>query len=104
MFGPQGSTACYLVTRAGAQKMLKSLAVMSLPWDVAVERGWDVNTSIFATGVNLVEFSPLQRQTTIGRRRDYLSVKLKGWRRIPAHVFRTSDFFRRIAYVVTATF
>ncbi|MDL2409069.1 glycosyltransferase family 25 protein [Rhizobium calliandrae] len=101
LFGPQGSTACYLVTRSGAQKIVKSLAVMSLPWDVAIERGWDTNTSIFTTRSNVVGFSPLQKTTMIGWRRDYRAAKSPAWQRIPAHLFRTLDFFRRIAYVLT---
>ncbi|WP_436029015.1 glycosyltransferase family 25 protein [Rhizobium rhizogenes] len=100
LFGPQGSTACYLVTRGGAEKIVKSLAVMSLPWDVAIERGWDMQTSIFTTRVNIVGFSPLQRTTMIGWRRDYRAAKSTALRRIPAHLFRTVDFFRRIAYVL----
>ena len=101
LFGPQGSTACYFVTRAGAEKIVKSLAVMSLPWDVAVERGWDMQTSIFTTRANIVGFSRLQRSTMIGWRRDYRAAKSPAWRRVPAHVFRTVDFFRRIAYILT---
>ncbi|MDE1994960.1 MAG: glycosyltransferase family 25 protein [Rhizobiaceae bacterium] len=100
LFGPQGSTACYLVTRRGAEKIVKSLAVMSLPWDVAVERGWDMRLSIFTTRANLIGFSPLQRTTMIGWRRDYRAAKSAAWRRLPAHIFRTLDFFRRIAYVL----
>lgn len=103
LFGPQGSTACYLVTRSGAQKIVKSLAVMSLPWDVAVERGWDMQTSIFSTRANIVGFSRLQRSTMIGWRRDYRAAKSSPLRRIPAHLFRTLDFFRRIAYVLTTS-
>lgn len=102
LFGPQGSTACYLVTRSGAEKIVRSLAVMSLPWDVAVERGWDMRTSIFTTRTNIAGFSPLQRTTMIGWRRDYRAAKSSAWRRIPAHIFRTVDFFRRIAYVLKA--
>ncbi|HEX8045439.1 glycosyltransferase family 25 protein [Rhizobium sp.] len=102
LFGPQGSTACYLVTRTGAEKIVKSLAVMSLPWDVAIERGWDMRTSICSTRANIAGFSPLQRTTMIGWRRDYHAAKSPAWRRIPAHLFRTLDFFRRIAYVLTA--
>lgn len=103
LFGPQGSTACYLVTRSGAEKIVRSLAVMSLPWDVAVERGWDMHTSIFTTRTNIVGFSRLQRTTMIGWRRDYRAAKSSALRRIPAHLFRTVDFFRRIAYVLTAS-
>ncbi len=101
LFGPQGSTACYLVTRGGAEKIVKSLTIMSLPWDVAVERGWDMRVSIFSTRTNIAGFSRLQRKTMIGWRRDYRAAKSSAWRRIPAHLFRTWDFFRRIAYVLT---
>ncbi len=101
LFGPQGSTACYLVTRGGAEKIVKSLAVMSLPWDVAVERGWDMRISIVSTRTNIAGFSQLQRTTMIGWRRDYRAAKSSALRRIPAHIFRTLDFFRRIAYVLT---
>ncbi|MFK0162046.1 glycosyltransferase family 25 protein [Rhizobium sp. NPDC090279] len=101
LFGPQGSTACYLVTREGAEKIVKSLAIMSLPWDVAVERGWDMRISIVSTRANITGFSRLQRTTMIGWRRDYRAAKSSAWRRIPAHIFRTLDFFRRIAYVLT---
>ncbi|WP_245430251.1 glycosyltransferase family 25 protein [Rhizobium tropici] len=101
LFGPQGSTACYLVTRHGAERIVKSLAVMSLPWDVAVERGWDMQISIFSTRTNIAGFSRLQRTTMIGWRRDYRAAKASAWRRIPAHIFRTLDFFRRINYVLT---
>lgn len=100
LFGPQGSTACYLVTRAGAGKIASALAVMSLPWDVAVERGWDMRVSVFSTRDNLVGFSKSQRETMIGRRRDYRAVKLGTLKRIPAHIFRTVDFLRRLAYVL----
>jgi len=101
LFGPQGSTACYLVTRSGAENLLRALAVMNLPWDVAVERGWDTNVSIFATRENLAGFSKSQRETMIGRRRDYRAAKLAFCKRIPAHIFRTVDFFRRLAYVLS---
>ncbi|WP_349956214.1 glycosyltransferase family 25 protein [Rhizobium sp. ZPR3] len=101
LFGPQGSTACYLVTRETAEKIVRSLAVMSLPWDVAVERGWDMQISIVSTRTNIAGFSRLQRTTMIGWRRDYRAAKSSALRRIPAHIFRTLDFFRRIAYVLT---
>ncbi|WP_204280180.1 hypothetical protein, partial [Raoultella ornithinolytica] len=36
LHGPQGSAAAYLVTREGAQGLLSKLAVMTMPWDVAL--------------------------------------------------------------------
>jgi glycosyl transferase family 25 len=99
-FGPQGSTACYLVTRSGAQKMIAKLGIMSLPWDVAVERGWDIDTSIYSTRADLIGFTRLRKKTMVGTRKTYLAAKLPIWRRMPAHLFRVIDFFRRLAYVL----
>jgi glycosyl transferase family 25 len=100
LFGPQGSTACYLMTRSGAEKIVTKLKVMSLPWDVAIERGWDTGTSVYSTRNDLVGFTRLRQKTMIGSRKTYLAAKLAPWRRMPAHLFRTMDFFRRLAYVL----
>ncbi|WFS03562.1 glycosyltransferase family 25 protein [Rhizobium tumorigenes] len=100
IFGPQGSTAGYLVTLSGAAKIVSKLRIMSLPWDVAIERGWDNGTSLYSTRSNLVGFTRLRKKTMIGNRETYLSAKLPIWRRIPAHCFRTMDFFRRLHYVL----
>ncbi|PZM11307.1 glycosyl transferase [Rhizobium tubonense] len=100
LFGPQGSTACYLVTRSGAEKIMAKLRVMSLPWDVAIERGWDSDTSVYSTRTDLVGFTRLRQKTMIGTRKSYLAAKLPAWRRVPAHLFRTIDFFRRLIYVL----
>jgi glycosyl transferase family 25 len=100
LFGPQGSTACYLITRSGAEKIAAKLRVMSLPWDVAIERGWDTGTSVYSTRNDLVGFTRLRQKTMIGSRKTYLAAKLAPWRRMPAHLFRTIDFFRRLAYVL----
>jgi glycosyl transferase family 25 len=100
LFGPQGSTACYLMTRSGAEKIAAKLRIMSLPWDVAIERGWDTATSVYSTRNDLVGFTRLRQKTMIGSRKTYLAAKLPPWRRMPAHLFRTVDFFRRLAYVL----
>jgi glycosyl transferase, family 25 len=100
LFGPQGSTACYLVTRSGAQKISNRLRIMSLPWDVAIERGWQTGTSIYSTRTDLAGFTQFRRKTMIGTRKTYLAAKLPPWQRVPAYLFRTIDFFRRLAYVV----
>lgn len=82
--------------------MLKSLAVMSLPWDVAVERGWDTHVSVFATGTDLVEFGPLPAQNT-GRKAPGLPhSKAEGMAAISSSRFRACDFSRRVVYVVVA--
>jgi len=100
LFGPQGSTACYLVTRSGAGKIAEQLRIMSLPWDVAIERGWDTGASVYCTRSDLVGFTRLRQKTMIGSRKTYLAAKLPPWRRMPAYLFRTIDFLRRLAYVL----
>ncbi len=52
--GPLGSTACYAVNRLGAELLIKQLAVMRYPWDVAVERGWDHGAQVYALRKNIV--------------------------------------------------
>ncbi|MEF2554607.1 glycosyltransferase family 25 protein, partial [Aurantimonas sp. A2-1-M11] len=47
--GPQGSAACYAVTREGATLLLSALQTMWLPWDIALERGWDTGARIYTT-------------------------------------------------------
>lgn len=102
LFGPQGSAACYLVTRAGAERLVTSLKTMSLPWDVALERGWAIQASIFSTRSNVLEFVNGRTTTMIGTRVDYRRAKLAPWRRINTYLFRVVDFFRRIFYVLSA--
>ena len=58
LLGPQGSAAAYLVTRDGARKMISQLAVMKLPWDVALERFWDSNLKFYSSRRNVLDFAP----------------------------------------------
>jgi glycosyl transferase family 25 len=88
------------MTRSGAEKIVAKLRIMSLPWDVAIERGWDTATSVYSTRGDLVGFTSLRQKTMIGSRKTYHAAKLPPWRRMPAHLFRTIDFFRRLAYVL----
>lgn len=100
LFGPQGSAAGYIVTRRGAEKLLKSMRVMSLPFDVALERGWDMKLAIFSTGRNLLKFDGARSTTLIGTRSDYRAAKLRPIGRLQAYLFRTSELFRRLAFVL----
>ncbi|MEZ2132810.1 MULTISPECIES: glycosyltransferase family 25 protein [unclassified Sinorhizobium] len=97
--GPQGSAACYLVTRAGAQMLLETLRPMTLPYDVALERAWATGVKTYSSHPNLVKLVA-SRGTTIGRRIDYHAAKSPKWSRIPAHLFRTTDYLRRMFYVL----
>ena len=96
--GPQGSGACYLVTRAGAQKLLQALKIMSLPADMALERGWASGVEIFTVEHNVLPFGSMREATMIGTRADYRAVKQPQLQRMPAHLFRVGEFFARLAY------
>lgn len=102
LVGPQGSAACYLVTRAGAQKLLASMQVMSLPLDMALERGWVNAMDVLTTNTNIIAFGSLRQDTMIGTRADYRAVKVPQWRRWPAHLFRLRDGLSRFVYALTA--
>jgi glycosyl transferase family 25 len=94
--GPQGSAACYAVTRAGAGKLLVCLQRMKYPWDIALERGWAMQAEIFATRVNVV--APGRHGTTIATRSVYRDTKFKKWRRLKAYAERFLESARRLRY------
>jgi len=94
--GPQGSAACYAVTRAGAQKLVSRLRTMEYPWDVALERGWASGTRIYTTRRDVA--SPKRDSTTIATRSAYRAVKFPWWRRLKTYAIRISEAARRIAY------
>lgn len=94
--GPQGSAACYAVTRAGAGKLLVRLQRMKYPWDIALERGWAMKAEIFTTRVNIV--APGRHGTTIATRSVYRDTKFKKWRRLKAYAERFLESARRLRY------
>jgi len=100
--GPQGSAACYAVTREGAQRLWAALQTMWLPWDIALERGWDSNTQVYTVPRNAIGFSPLSRGSTIttSRSSNYRTSKVSALRRAPVLLFRTVDYFRRATYAL----
>jgi glycosyl transferase family 25 len=100
LHGPQGSAACYIVTRAAAEKLLVTLKPMLLPYDVALERGWATGVATYTTQENLVEFSPFRSETAIGKRSTYRAAKKHFLLRASAHWFRTHDQIRRWIYTV----
>jgi glycosyl transferase family 25 len=102
LHGPQGSAACYIVTRAAALTLLQTMLPMRLPYDVALERGWATGVATFSVEDNLVEFSPHRRDTTIGKRVHYRAVKRHFLLRMTAHWFRTHDQLRRWLYATWA--
>lgn len=99
--GPQGSAACYLITRSGADKVLKTMQVMSFPVDVALERGWHTGLAVFTVRDNVINLSAASKSTEIATRDDYRKGKFRGPRRTATHLLRALDYIRRIRYCLS---
>lgn len=93
--GPMGSAACYAVTNRGARQLAERLRTMWLPWDIALERGWDTGATTFTTLRPLVKILREGRSTVAEH---YEVSKLPAWQRLPAAAFRAEDYLRRAAY------
>lgn len=100
LHGPQGSAACYVVSRAGAAKLLAALETMWLPYDIAFERGWSTGVATFTTHRPLVRFQPEQAATTIATRIEYRNSKLPKLGQFKVLAFRAGDYVRRVAYAM----
>lgn len=100
LHGPLGSSAAYLLTREGARKLLSAIKPMSLPYDVAMERGWDGNYELFITDQSPVELSDVAISTIAEGRETYAKTRLPPHKRITTLVFRTTDYIKRIAYAL----
>ncbi|MGB7431672.1 MAG: glycosyltransferase family 25 protein [Ahrensia sp.] len=99
--GPNGSAAAYLVSRSAAQTMLKTMATMSLPFDVELERAWARGQSLTSVRDNLFAFSKHRSQSAIATRKEYRAQKHIWYQRIPTALFRTVEVLRRFAYAVS---
>ncbi|RUT85565.1 glycosyl transferase family 2 [Mesorhizobium sp. M7A.T.Ca.US.000.02.1.1] len=101
LHGPQGSAAAYLVTRKGAQGLLSALAVMKMPWDVALERFWDTGLKVYSVRQNVLGFAASSGISGIaGPSGSYKSARLGGPSRLRAGVLRASDELRRLHHVL----
>lgn len=100
-FGPQGSAACYLVTREGAENLVVALREIKFPFDVALERGWETGIRVYSVKNNVLKLSARSRESQIADRARYASIKLRGYRRIQTHLFRALEFIRRAIYSLT---
>lgn len=98
LHGPNGSAACYLVDRPAAEALLARLRPMTLPYDIALERGWETGVATYTTERPLVHFGALVQQTEIATKADYRSRRLPEWQRLPTHLFRAADYARRVSY------
>ncbi|MCA0029743.1 O-antigen ligase family protein [Mesorhizobium sp. B263B2A] len=100
LHGPQGSAAAYLVTREGAKGLLSALAVMKMPWDVALERFWDTGLKVYSVRQNLLGFAKSSAISGIaGPSGSYKSARLGGWSRLSAGMSRAWDELRRLHHV-----
>lgn len=100
VLGPQGSAAAYLVSRAGAKRLIKQLGTMSLPYDVALERTWDSGTEGYTTDKNLFDFSDHRTDSTILGRGiySYKHLKFHWTQRLSTFSFRANDLAKRIYF------
>ncbi len=97
--GPQGSTAAYLVTRAGARRLRRRLRLMSLPVDVAMERAWSTGVDVLTLRDNLLPFMDGRRgDTLVGTSEEYRAVKFLKLLRIPSYLFKGLENIWRMAY------
>lgn len=100
MHGPCGSAAAYAVTKTGAARLLDELGLMILPYDVALERGWDgKGYAVFSTDKALVALARAD-ESTIATTSAYKKVTFPVHKRIKTLLFRTSDYLRRIVYAL----
>ncbi|MBV2142589.1 glycosyltransferase family 25 protein [Falsochrobactrum sp. TDYN1] len=103
LHGPLGSAAAYLVSREGAQKLLDAIRVMSLPYDVELERGWAGQYEIFTTDKPVLTLSGASISTIAQGRGVYAKTRLPAYKRLGTLLFRATDYIRRIAYALRMT-
>lgn len=95
-FGPQGSSACYVVSRQGAMRFLERASVMTQPYDKALECGWGYGTRVYVTGKDFMPYG--LPDSLVGTRDDYRSSKHARLKRLPAFVMRLFDHIARFVY------
>lgn len=97
LYGPQGSAAAYLVTRDGARKIISQLAVMKLPWDVALERFWDSDLKIYSSRQNVLNLAPSSAVSGIaGPSGSYREGRFPWWKRLGTAGFRLKEQLLRL--------
>ncbi len=101
LHGPQGSAACYLVTREGARKMLSEMQMIRYPYDITLERGWKTGVEVYTVKSNIVELSTHSIDSQIANREQYRAVKIRGLRKMSTHLIRAIEYLRRIRYALS---
>ena len=101
LHGWPGSAAAYLVTREGAQGLLSALAVMKMPWDVALERFWDTGLKVYSVRRNVLGFAASSAiSATAGPSGSYKFARLPWPSRVGAAAFRARDQLSRLHHVL----
>ncbi len=99
-FGPQGSSACYLVTRKAAERLLQGMARQSLPLGQRARTVLDHGVEVYTVEKDLVDFGHLRDETLIASRADYRQLNLHGLKKVPTHLFRISEAVRRALHTI----
>lgn len=101
LHGPQGSAAAYLVTREGARQLVSALAVMTMPWDIALERFWDTGLKIYSVRQNVLGFADSSKVSGIvGPSGSYKSARFAWPKRLGAGAARTRDQLSRLHHTL----
>ncbi|MER9327113.1 O-antigen ligase family protein [Mesorhizobium sp. M0488] len=101
LHGPQGSAAAYLVTREGARGLLSALAVMKMPWDVAIERFWAAGLKVYSVRQNVLGFAKSSETSGIaGPSGSYKFARLAWPSRWSAVALRARDELSRLHHVL----
>lgn len=98
--GPLGSSACYIVTRRGAERLIQGIRIMEYPLDIAIERGWANGAQIYTTRWDVAR--PRREGSTIGTRDVYRTVKFPWWKRFRTYGTRIVEATRRLGYWISA--
>jgi glycosyl transferase family 25 len=97
-FGPQGSSACYLISRQAAETFLRRSAKMTAPFDRAIENGWDNGINVLNTDRDILNFG--EQGTMIASIQDYRSTKFHPILRIPSYLKGAYDNIARLVYAL----
>jgi len=102
LHGPLGSSAGYIVTKTGAALLKEKLAPMTLPFDVALERGWS-GFEFFVLNHDIISLVAGAPSTILSKIGSYSGGNLPLWKRIQTLFFRLGDYLRRVRYGLRRT-
>ncbi len=96
IYGPQGSSACYIISRRAAERFLEKARVMTLPFDRALECGWGYGTKVYVADKDFLPFG--NPDTLVGTRAEYRLNKFFPLKRVPAYLGSFYDSAARYVY------